>query len=144
MKNKTPESQSKIRKRLAADLSDSDSTAAAENDANAPNKRQRTTTAANDEGSETDKAKTVTVLGREMTREEYEALKGQYHEIKFLVVSGQQRSIFTSEYAFRKLDFLYRQQTLIESSAVDLDSMGSLYPDPDPGVQKRPTNIEKS
>jgi hypothetical protein len=82
LKNKTPESQSKIRKRLAADLSDSDSTAA-ENDANAPNKRQRTTTSANDEGSETDKSKTVTVLGREMTREEYEALKGQYHEIFF-------------------------------------------------------------
>jgi hypothetical protein len=84
LKNKTPESQSKIRKRLAADLSDSDSTTAAENDANAPNKRQRTTTAA-DEGSETDKAKTVTVLGREMTREEYEALKGQYHEISFFL-----------------------------------------------------------
>jgi hypothetical protein len=45
LKNKTPESQRKIRKRLAADLSDSDSTAAAENDANAPNKRQRTTSA---------------------------------------------------------------------------------------------------
>jgi hypothetical protein len=86
LKNKTPESQSKIRKRLAADLSDSDSTTAAENDANAPNKRQRTTTAADDEGSESDKAKTVTVLGREMTREEYEALKGQYHEIDFFEI----------------------------------------------------------
>ncbi len=78
MKNKTPESQSKIRKRLAADLSDSDSTTAAENDANAPNKRQRTTTPADNKDSESDKAKTVTVLGREMTREEYEALKGRY------------------------------------------------------------------
>jgi hypothetical protein len=88
LKNKTPESQSKIRKRLAADLSDSDSAAAAENDANAPNKRQRTTTPAIDEGNETDKAKTVTVLGREMSREEYEALKGQCHEIEFFVVIG--------------------------------------------------------
>jgi len=79
LKNKTPESQRKIRKRLAADLSDSDSAAAAENDANAPNKRQRTTTAEDD--SESEKTKTVTVLGREMTREEYEALKGQFHKI---------------------------------------------------------------
>ncbi len=31
---------------------------------------------------------------------------------------------FISKCAFKKLDFLYRSQTLIESSAVDPDSMG--------------------
>jgi hypothetical protein len=73
LKNKTPEIQDKIRKRLAADLSDSDS---AENDVNIPNKRQRTTTK-DGAGSNSSPplSKTVTVLGREMTREEYEALK---------------------------------------------------------------------
>jgi hypothetical protein len=82
LKNKTPEVQDKIRKRLAADLSDSDS-GAIENDANIPNKRQKTSA----DGSPP--AKTVTVLGREMTREEYEALKGRKSSNSHLVAEAE-------------------------------------------------------
>ena len=93
LKNKTPESQNKIRKRLAAELSDSDSVTT-ENDANAPNKRQKTSPAANDDSGSSKTgspslSKTVTVLGREMTREEYEALKGQKSRNSHLVEEAE-------------------------------------------------------
>lgn len=88
LKNKTPESKSKIRKRVAADLSDADTgaTAAAENDANAPNKRQKMAADCEDDMSP---PKTITVLGREMTREEYEALKGRKSSNSHLVAEAE-------------------------------------------------------
>ena len=89
LKNKTPETQSKIRKRLAADLSDSDS-ATTENDANAPNKRQKTKgDGDNSDGGSPSLSKTVTVMGREMTREEYEALKGRKSSNSHLVAEAE-------------------------------------------------------
>lgn len=76
IKNKTPESQDKIKKRLASSLDGSD-----ENDQNETNKKPRL--------AEVDKNKTVTVFGKEMTVAELEKLKSTRSRNEHLVAEAE-------------------------------------------------------
>lgn len=78
-KNRTPETQDKIRKRVASALDDEEGEGDGENDRNEGNKRRRVE----------EPPKTVTVFGKEMSREELDRLKSKKSANSHLVAEAE-------------------------------------------------------